>query len=341
MTQDNSVVVRRGLYGEVLPPVMIGGLAPEEAVRELKAAISGSGELPDDLDAGSLESMAAAYAQNRLADDLLAGRREAASAEEQAFVDVLLAGVPVSLCSLGMDALVFRGFAPVLIRLGETAWQIGLSAYGQVEVFAEPDAGEAVARARRLYVEWSEIDAEEQSIEDDATIRLAPYSPFYPYWQFLLASSGYWQCGGYGVELARPNSGLIALHLPSGGMRLIQVSAADAVRLAHALARRDNRAVQEPDPRDVAEWLNLIGARPPQAVEWDNRSPIGLPARIFKGDDILTLREESETLFPRLIVADEEGTVLRETPRHGTLSQWMRRDRDSRLAAAALLTFAL
>jgi hypothetical protein len=146
-----------GPYGEIIPPPLftLSGITPED-LNDVVAEMTG--DLYDQLPNPTLyhdDALAYLHQQNLLR--VLAGEfPDAPDAIE--LRDAVLNGMRLSLRPLGQEAAMYAGFAPVLQRISDNDWRLGLAAHGQTAVIAG-DAPSALRRARQIYVQWAEAEA--------------------------------------------------------------------------------------------------------------------------------------------------------------------------------------
>jgi len=74
----------------------------------------------------------------------------------------VLRGEPLSVRPVGHETLAYRTFAPVLQRISDNSWRLGLEAHGQTAVIAGDNAGLALRRAWQIYVTWAEAETQPQ-----------------------------------------------------------------------------------------------------------------------------------------------------------------------------------
>ncbi len=145
----------RGPYGEIFPPPLLGGVTPAELDEIVHEMVDDEALLADvDLSQFHDEAMLYLHQQNLL--DVLAGRREDPDVAD--LREAVLQGEPLSLRPLGHEDISYRTFAPVLQRISDNSWRLGVESYGQTATVAGDNAGVALRRARQIYTGWAEAE---------------------------------------------------------------------------------------------------------------------------------------------------------------------------------------
>jgi hypothetical protein len=176
MSQDLvPIEFERGPYGEILPPPLVAGMTPQEILetwaRDVGVAVE---EIPDEI-VGEMENLSLVCVHEERLRRAIAGEMMDDPDARDLYRAVTLEGEPMSLCPLGQEGLTFSTFvAPVLRRVGEDRWRIGVEGQGRMlEIAVAP--GEALRRAREIYWAWCEaekeaITAQVQAGEPDADV---------------------------------------------------------------------------------------------------------------------------------------------------------------------------
>lgn len=164
-----------GPHGEILPPPLTAGLDPDEALKEMVGE-----ELFEQMPAAERAAFygdAAIYAHQKRLEQVFAGQTDGIEGGAELY-DAAMAGATISLRPLGYERVQYRTFAPVLHRLPDGRWRVGLPgerlpgerlpserlpserSEGKTQVLDETDGRLAYLAARTLYVQWAEAEAE-------------------------------------------------------------------------------------------------------------------------------------------------------------------------------------
>jgi len=149
----------RGQYGEILPPPILDGLTPtdlDEVVREM----IDDPDLTEGENLTSYHPQAMVYVLQQNLFRALTG--ELTDPDAVDLRDAVLRGEPLSVRPVGHETLAYRTFAPVLQRISDNSWRLGLEEHGQTAIIAGDNAGLALRRAWQIYVTWAEAEAEAQ-----------------------------------------------------------------------------------------------------------------------------------------------------------------------------------
>ena len=340
MSEEHRTERKRGPYGEILPPPLVGGVAPEEALARLVADNAEMGvEVSVPGKGRALEGMynvALVYVHQLRLREALAGRLPDDPDAEALRRAVMEERELLSLRPPGLEHLVFTTFAPVLRHLGDGRWRVGLPDHGQVEEFEEDDPGRAVERAQALYVAWSEADDDAFDREAKKALKASPRSLFHDFWLAGFEETGVWERGG-GFRLTllgRHNT--MQLDTPRGS-RIIKTGRLRGVQLCDALARRAGVKPPYPPPGPFQAWLVEAGASTPGRVEWTvGPGQVGLLARIRAGGRELALvRRRGLVLYP--LERGKYGKRLTESAWEEPLTEWLAGEE----GRATLITWAL
>ena len=156
MSKTNSSDFTRGPYQEILPPPLftLSGVT-EDDLEDIVAEMAG--DLYRDLLDPSLyyeDALVYLHQQNvlRVLAGEFAGDRDAGDLR-----DAVLRGEALSLRPFAQEDVVYLTFAPVLQRIGDDSWRLGVETYGKTAVIGG-DAPTALRRAPQIYVSWAEAE---------------------------------------------------------------------------------------------------------------------------------------------------------------------------------------
>jgi len=169
---SKAIAFSRGPYGEIYPPPLLDGITPDDAICILRDAIQQLGEggsLPEDDDSKPyVTNLALLYVHQLRLSRALAGQGES-DTERALHQAVVVDRSPLSLRPLGLENLSLP-FAPVLQRLDDQEWQVGVYGHGRVGK-VKAKLQDVVKRAQALYVRWCE--EEEKKKEQAKGARLS------------------------------------------------------------------------------------------------------------------------------------------------------------------------
>lgn len=153
-TQTKTTQFSYGPYGEIIPPPLftLEGITPED-LNDVVAEMTGDlfEQLPDP---ALYHDDALVYLhQQNLLRVLQGDFPDQPDAVE--LRDAILTGTPFSLRPFGQETAMYAGFAPVLQRISDNDWRLGVVEHGRTAVIAG-DAPAALRRARQIYVRWAE-----------------------------------------------------------------------------------------------------------------------------------------------------------------------------------------
>jgi len=149
-------------FGEIIPPVMVGGIDPDEMLREMmgEETFNAIPVQEHELFYGSV----AIYAQQKQMEKVFAGQTDGIEGGAELY-RAALGGAMISLRPLGHENERYTTFAPVFQRIADGIWQVGLKTYGtKIAHLNEADSLKAYLQARELYAAWAEAAAETQSV---------------------------------------------------------------------------------------------------------------------------------------------------------------------------------
>ena len=273
----------RGPYGEILPPPLVSGLDPDEALAQFVQAAEQSGNPVTVPSRGQsrkgMINLAMLYAHQQNLKRALSGLSDDGvgdNADGQALYEkVVEDGELLSLRPLGLERLHFTTFAPVLRHFEANRWRVGLPSStldkrGRTAVISgEP--GEVLEKAWALYVKWSAEEGEQFGESVDKLLDAVPYSLNHAYWASLLR-------GGQSAVVAQGVSvGWLGRHqtyrlTTPKGERIVEASSPErAARMAESLAQKAKLEMIYPSTSDVlnallAEWA-LRSDEAPEPVQ--------------------------------------------------------------------------
>jgi hypothetical protein len=265
----------RGPYGEILPPPLVSGVDPDEALAQFVQAAERSGNPVTVPSRGQsrkgMINLAMLYIHQQnlkralsgdLPDDGVGDNADGQALYEKVVED----GEMLSLRPLGLERLHFATFAPVMRHFEANRWRVGLPSStldkrGRTAVI-EGEPGAVLEKAWALYVKWSAEESEQFGETVDKLLDAVPYSLNHAYWAGLLR-------GGQSAVVAQEVSvGWLGRHqtyrlTTQKGDRIVEASSPErAARMAEALAQKAKLEMIYPSASDVvnallAEWALL------------------------------------------------------------------------------------
>jgi hypothetical protein len=258
----------RGPYDEILPPPLIHGATPDEAIAQLATAVKQqSGVEMDQPRSGrsgeGLRRLSAAYvhAQNLLK----ALRGELWTADAIALrVFVEQGGEPVSLRPLYLEDLHFQSFIPIFQREGQNnqCWRIGLPDQGKSKVI-EGSCAEAFTQAQATYAEWAAQEEEKLNDWLKKKIAGAPTNVYVICWQMQLTQSGQATLQA-GCRLEHWGKHATYALITPKGLRILRTSS-DELAARYAYTIMSKRLPPPPTPQQVVDALLTGAPRPEKA----------------------------------------------------------------------------
>ena len=146
---------KRGPYGEILPPPLNGGIEPDAILKEMLGGDTHG--LMTARERALFYGDAAIYAHQKRLERVFGG--ETQTPVEAALYRAFIGGQPVSLRPLGYEHKIYQSFAPVVRRVGDGRWQVGVEEAGRVEIIEEADSRQAYLRARELATNLAEAES--------------------------------------------------------------------------------------------------------------------------------------------------------------------------------------
>ena len=291
----------RGPHGELYAPPLVGDLDPNEALARLVADSALQGARVDVPKRGhaleGLRNVALVYVHQLRLRDVLAGqcRNDTERALHQA---VMVQGELLSLRPLGLEALTFVTFAPVLQHLGAGRWRIGLPEQGHCAEFPAADPAQALAMAQEKYVAWCAAEDRQFDQAMQPLLAATPPSLFHDFWLALLDAHETWNRGG-GFRLTRlGHHNTLQLETPRQ-TRIIETDRLRGVRICDALAR--HAGVTPPYPTPGVFLAGLLSSRSspdcPTAVQWSGARTGELARAQMNNAQYLLIRRERELLL--------------------------------------------
>ena len=149
----------KGPYGEIYPPPLFEGVTQAQVVARFKALHLAQGkpltEPKTDEGKKALINLAMTYHHQMHFRKVIGGQGQTET--ERALHAAVVAGERLSIRPIGHEGRENTTFAPVLTRLGEQQWQMGLDGQGNVRVVDATD-DQIIEQAQAIYVEWSRAE---------------------------------------------------------------------------------------------------------------------------------------------------------------------------------------
>ena len=255
-----------GPYGEVLPPPLVAGVTPDEALARLgKAARDIDSPITIPSRGKSLDGMynlALLYVHQFNLREAMAGRLDDpdALALHEAIVEHRQ---PLSLRPVGMEALEFTSFAPVLQRINGTRWRIGQPDCGWTAETDVENPAEALEWAWALYVQWAEDEEVDFRYSINKMLRQVPFSFSHLHWAYRLRTDGSIDVA-QGIAVKRLGQHRTYRLTTFKGDRVIQAGKPErVVRIAESMAQQMHVVeVYHPQAPEVVETLVLVAGVP-------------------------------------------------------------------------------
>ena len=320
----------RGHYGEIFPPPLVAGVDPDEALNKLAEDSAAMGSPITDMPTRGrsrqgMYNLALVYVHQLRLREAVAGQLQDDPDARDLYQAVVIGGEAMSLRPLGMEALVFSTFAPVLQRVGEDRWRIGVEGQGKTLVF-NASLDEVIAQAQAAYVKLSDTDDNDWDDKTGKALKRVPRLLAHEYWAWRFHQDGVWDRGGGFHLTALRGHGTVRLDLPNGS-RILNTSRIRAVHMTDALARRAKLEYPWPDPGDIIEWLTAQGVSivDTESTPWE----IGKFKVVWKPPASAILGTEDKRFF---LVVTKRG----ELTLHPSSVNGKRPNKRKKLAATAL-----
>ena len=273
----------RGPYGEILPPPLVSGVDPDEALAQFVQDAERSGNPVTVPSRGQsrkgMINLAMLYVHQQNLKRALSGELPDDPDGQALYDQVFEDGELLSLRPVGMESLHFATFAPVLRHLeGRPSppdsatskrglWRVGLPEESPAmpkgrNALITGEPGEVLEKAWAMYVQWSTEESERFGETVEKLLDAIPYSLNHAYWAGLLRS------GQAAVVAQGVSVGWLGRHqtyrlTTQKGERIVEASSPErAARMAEALAQKAKLEMIYPSASDVlaaiqAEWALL------------------------------------------------------------------------------------
>ncbi len=160
---SDEITLKTGLYEELFAPPLLSHLAsPEEAWQryyEYNLSLGVTLDGPkSEAEKPIWYNLAMLYCHQVRLREVIAGSAPNPTETEQALAYLVQSGYRLSLRPLGLEYKNPKTFAPVLTRLEEELWRIGMPDQGRNRLF-HASLEKAVEEAQHIYVAW--VDEED------------------------------------------------------------------------------------------------------------------------------------------------------------------------------------
>lgn len=249
---------KRGPYGEIIPPALVNGTTPDEAIGNLAAAVKlKSGEDMEQPRSGrSGEGLLRIAAAHTHAHNLLRALQGELWTPDaialRVFVEQI--GEAISLRPLYLDDLYFQTFVPVFQREGESGeqWRVGTQGQGKTKLLPGSCA-EAFAKAQAVYAQWAADEEEKLTAWLKQKTTGMAVNVFILCWQLQLEKAGRVDVqDGFCLEHWGTHSTYV-LTTPKG-IRILRASS-DELAAKYAYMIVSKQLKQPPSPRQVIDAL--------------------------------------------------------------------------------------
>lgn len=249
---------KRGPYGEIIPPALVNGTTPDEAIESLATAVKlKSGEDMEQPRSGrSGEGLLRIAATHTHAHNLLRALQGELWTPDAIALKVFVeqVGEPVSLRPLYLDDLYFQTFVPIFQREGDDngQWRIGIQGQGKTKRLPG-SCTEAFAQAQTIYAQWAADEEEKLTAWLKQKTTGMATNVFILYWQLQLEKTGRVDVqDSFCLEHWGHHSSYV-LTTPKG-IRILRASSSElAAKYAYVIVSK--QLEQPPSPRQVIDTL--------------------------------------------------------------------------------------
>jgi hypothetical protein len=174
-------------------------------------------------------------------------------------------------------------------------WRFGLTGRGRTELLTDTDPGEALDKARAIYLKLCDADEEAFATRAKPLMADRPGSILLDYALWSLEEEGEWERGnGFRLRVLGAHDTL-RLDTPSEARPIRHVEPRRAVLLLDGLARQAKAEADWPTFEDLRAWFEANSVAVPDATTWA-AEPLGLPAQIAVNRRRLTLEQRGDLL---------------------------------------------
>lgn len=154
---SNEITFPTGPYGEILPPPLLAHLTPEQAWQryyDFNLTIGVTLDGPqNEAEKPIWYNLAMVFCHQVRLREVIAGIAPNETETETAMRLLVQQGYALSLRPIGLEDRNPKTFVPVLTRLSDETWRLGLPDQGRTKVFEAP-LENVVEQAQQWYVAW-------------------------------------------------------------------------------------------------------------------------------------------------------------------------------------------